>query len=120
VKPVRLLIVVATVLLVLITYFTGSIASTDHHTAYCSQINNAAMLYLGNPNLSQAEFTAARKRLVNVLNEGDSFPMVPGVGTLLAYQYAINGRTTNNDYALEDYANFSRQVTASFLVADNC
>jgi hypothetical protein len=109
-------VVVVVILLASITYFTESVASTDHHTAYCSQITNAATNYLSNPNLSRAEFTAANKSLVNVLDEGNKFPTVPDVTTMLVIQKAMDRHT----FTADNYADFSKQTVASYLVANHC
>jgi len=114
----------ACLILVLVILFSAyelhTIASTDHHNAYCSQVSNAANDYMSNPNLSRGEFSTAHKSLTGVLNEGNKYPVVPEVSTMLALKKAVSERSQTSDIGVIGYENLVKQITASYLVANNC
>jgi hypothetical protein len=75
---------------------------------------------MAEPTLTRSEFKTEHKLLLGVLNNGAKYPTVASVSTMLTYQSELNKQTKSNDVALDEWANFVKQVTASYLVANHC
>ncbi len=115
----------ACLILVLAVLFSAyelhSIASTDSHNAYCSQISNAVTNYMANPFLTKAEFKEAEKPLLAVLKRGNKYPQVYNPVVMAAVAKTIGNVTSpDNQGKIVDWSNYVKQETASYLVADNC
>ena len=112
---------VVALLLIFGAYELHSIASTDTHNAYCSQISNAANNYMANPYLTKAGFKQAEKPLLAVLERGAKHPEVQPP-SILVYGAKVLGSAAspNNEGKIIDWSNYVKQLTASYLVANNC
>jgi len=111
-----LAVLLALVLLASITYFAESIASTDHHAAYCKRLTNAASLYLANPYAPKSVYKYDREYLQIVVNEGGSGVSVYSVK--FVYDKALT--VQNGLLSVVAWNDWAASVTAVYLEANSC
>jgi len=114
-------LLVLALFLVFSAYELHSIATTDNHNAYCSQISNAASNYMANPYLTKSAFTQAEKPFLAVLKRGNKYPTVPDPVVMAGVAKILGDATSlNNQAKLLDWSNYLKQEIASYLVANDC